>query len=418
MDNPDKRKSSNPFREVYKALRDERFFQIVGLFTGMLLLASLGMFLAEHRSVTGGQGFLDSIWWALVTVTTVGYGDIVPKTIIGRLIGVSVMISGLVLVSLMTATIASVFVSRKIKEGKGLEDVRDRGHIVICGWNENGINVIRGLQRQLAPRVPVIVLVNELPREEVDAILYHFPELEFRYVRGNFTKEEILARANITRARAAVILADHTGPHPPEKADERTIFGAMAVKSLAPKVKTCAELRNAENKEHLRRANVDEIVVSGEHNALILASAAAATGLSTLMKRLLDVEEPNKLWRARLPERFVGRSVGELAQHFQDKHSAILMAVVTETQAMRLEDILSSDATAIDDFIKRKFEESGKDYFTSSKSRVSIQINPPRDYLLTKNDAALVLGREKPGEGSIIEKSFDLVAGTGRTEGK
>lgn len=404
-------------RDFYRALKSTRFFEIFMVTVVMLLVASVGMYLAEHRVATD-QGFWDSVWWALVTVTTVGYGDVVPKTVVGRLIAFVVMFTGLFLLSLLTATIASVFVSRKIKEGKGLEDVRDKDHIVLCGWNENGLNVIRMLYQQLKPRVPVVVLLNELPREEVDAVLYHFPEIEFRYVRGNFTKEEILARANIRRARAAIILTDQSGPHPEEKSDERTIFGALAIKSMAPKVKTCAELLHGENREHLRRANVDEIVVRGENNAAILAGAASANGLSTVMKRLLDVEAENKLWRVRVPERLVGRTVADLAQYFMEKHGAILLAIVTETQAMRLEDILSPDATAIDDFIKRKFSESGKDFFASSKERISVQINPPQSYPLTKHDGAIVLGRERPGEGSFLEKSLDFVAGTGRAEAK
>ena len=114
-------------------------------------------------------------------------------------------------------------------------------------------------------------------------------------------------------------------------------------------------------------------------------------------------------------KRFIGRTVNEAAEHFQKKYSAILLAVVTETSAMRLDDILSSDATAIDNFIRRKFEESGKDFFSSDKGGTSIQINPPRDYVLTKQDAAIVLGRARPSESSILEKSLDLVTG-GRAE--
>ena len=404
-------------RDGIRALRGTYFFRVLGLMILMLFLASAAMYQAEHEH-NSTQGFWDAFWWAIVTVTTVGYGDVVPKTAIGRAIGIGVMFSGLLLVSLLTATAASVFVTRKIKEGKGLETVRDRDHIVICGWNENGAGVIKGLENHLRPKVPVIVLVNELPREEVDAIEYRFRELEFRYVRGNFTKEEILARANLRRARAALILADSSGGYPLEKADERTIFGALAVKSMAPKVKTCAELTNPENREHLSRAQVDEIVVRGEHNAAILAGAAAASGLSTVMKRLMDLDEPNKLWRARIQDKFVGRTVADLAEHFTARYSAILLAVVTETGAIQLEDILSPDHSAIDNFIKRKFEESGKNFFGSGKGRMSVQINPSRDYVITKNDSAIVLGKVRPGEGSILEKSIDIVTGGSRGESK
>ncbi|MEW5722537.1 MAG: ion channel [Thermodesulfobacteriota bacterium] len=396
------------YREWLKALKETYFFRLAALMLIILYVAAMAMFLFEH-SGDSYQGLWDSLWWAMVTVTTVGYGDIVPKTVIGRLIGFTVMISGLFLISMLTATIASVFVSRKIKEGKGLEDIRERSHIVICGWNYQGYALIQGLYHQFKPKVPLIVLVNELPREEVDAILYRFQDVDFKYVRGNFTKEEILGRANVKHARAAIILSDSSGSHPYEKADERTIFGCLAIKSMSPAVKTCAELRDPENKEHLLRANVDEIVVRGEYNAAILAGAAAASGLSTVVKSLFDVNEPNKLWRTKIHERFVGQPLSELAEHIRTKYSAILLAIVTETDPIRLEDILSPDASAIDQFIKRKFEESGKDYFSSNKKRVAVQLNPPHDYMITPHDAAIVLGRNKPGEASILEKSLDLV---------
>ena len=253
-------------RESAKALRSTHFFRVLGVLGLLLFLASLAMYLVEHEP-DKNQGLWDSIWWSLVTVTTVGYGDIVPKTVIGRLIAFGVMVAGLVLVSLLTASIASVFVSRRIKEDKGLEDLHVRDHILVCGWNENVAILLQGLTNQFKPKVPIIVLVNELSRENIEPVLYKFKELDFRYVRGDFTRENVLNRANLRYARTAVILSDTSGVHPHEKADERTIFGAMAIKSMYPGIKVCAELMNSENKEHLSRANVDEIVVRGEYNA-------------------------------------------------------------------------------------------------------------------------------------------------------
>ena len=52
----------------------------------------------------------DGVWWSVVTVTTVGYGDIVPHTVAGRLIGILVMLLGIGFLSILTATVASYFV--------------------------------------------------------------------------------------------------------------------------------------------------------------------------------------------------------------------------------------------------------------------------------------------------------------------
>jgi voltage-gated potassium channel len=66
------------------------------------------------------SSFWDGVWWAIVTITTVGYGDIYPKTTAGRLIGIAVMIVGIAAASVLTATIASRFV-RDEREGETTE---------------------------------------------------------------------------------------------------------------------------------------------------------------------------------------------------------------------------------------------------------------------------------------------------------
>ena len=74
-------------------------------------------------------------WWALVTLTTVGYGDVVPVTIPGRLVGVVIILGGVVSLSLITATVASVFIERKFRRERGLEPVKATQHILILGWH-------------------------------------------------------------------------------------------------------------------------------------------------------------------------------------------------------------------------------------------------------------------------------------------
>lgn len=395
--------------EVYQALKRLKFFRLAGLLVLVLFLASFFMYLAEYREGKV-QGLWDSVWWALSTITTVGYGDIVPHTVVGRLIGFGLMISGIVLVSLFTATIASAFVNRKIKEGKGLEDIRDKGHILVCGWNHSGLAVLRGLAHLLKTALPSVVLVNNLPREQLDSILYHLPGMNIKFVRGDFTKEEILARANLSAARSAIILADTAGGYPADKADERTIFGCMAIKTLSTKVHTCAELIEGENREHLKRANVDEVFVRGDAGAAFLAGAATAPGLAEVMRGLYDFSGPNKLWRVPAPERFAGQAVRALAEHYRERFSGLLIALIAESSPIRLGDILSHDATAIDEFISRKFQESGRDYF-SDKAKTSVEINPPPGRLVAKGELAVVLAPERPVEASFIEKAQDLVSG-------
>jgi len=396
-------------RQIYILLRDEKFFKILGITLLIILYGALAIFFADrYYSSKEAGGIFEAIYWSVVTISTVGYGDIVPISKMGKVFALMIIISGPALLSLITASIASIFVARKIKEGKGLEAIKDKGHIIICGWNDNGTKVIDGILLQAKDATPVIVLINELDRDEVQSLQYKYEEHNLRFVRGNFVKEDVLARANLIRSRSAIVLADISGGHIVEKADERTIFGTMAIKSMASKVRTCAELIHAENKEHLKRANVDEIIVRGESAGSLLATSAVSPGVTDSVRLLINNKDENKLWRIPVPSRFIDKSFGELAAYLREKSGSLLLAVVREEAEVKLDDILSEDSTFIDEFIKRKFEESGKDYF-AGKEDITVHLNPPDDYELSQNDWIVLISKEKPTEAGLMGR---LVGGT------
>ena len=401
---PFARKVAAQVKDFILLLRKERILKFLGATFAIILLGATSIFIADRFYATRGvAGILDAIYWAVVTIATVGYGDVVPSSPLAKVLALVIILSGPALLSLLTASIASMLVEKKIREGEGLETIKDRDHVIICGWNENGEKVVDGILLQLKGTKPKIVLVNELDKEDIQSIQVQYKDHDIAFVRGNFVKEEVLARANLPRARAAIVLADLSGGRTMDKADERTIFGTMAIKSMAAKVRTCAELIYGENREHLARANVDEIIVRGESAGALLATGAVSPGLADSVKSLVNNQDPNKLWRVPVPSRFADKTFGELLPYFRDKFQALLVGVVREKESIKLEDILSGDSTFIDDFIKKKFEESGKDFFGDKKD-VSVVVNPPDDYLLGPNDWVIAIAREKPVEGGFVER--------------
>jgi voltage-gated potassium channel len=152
---------------------------------------------------------------------------------------------------------------------------------------------------------------------------------------------------------------------------------------------------NPENRQHLKRANVDEIVVRGEHLGNLLASATVSPGLPRVFSLLLSPEEENKMWKVEISSSYIGKTAGELAGYFRDNHQALLLALLSERKGLALEKILTDDYSAIDQFIKRKFEEADRDVF-GKRDRVQVVLNPENGVVIKEEDSAVVLARKRP----------------------
>ncbi len=103
-------------------LRGRVTVYVVGSTAFVVLLASLAELEAErHAAGAEIRSFPDSLWWAFETITTVGFGDRVPVTAAGRLIAVGLMLAGIALLGVITATIASWLVQRVAQEDLAAE---------------------------------------------------------------------------------------------------------------------------------------------------------------------------------------------------------------------------------------------------------------------------------------------------------
>jgi voltage-gated potassium channel len=93
---------------------------IVGVATTLALSAAILVRIVDPAIGTFG----DAIWWAVATVTTVGYGDVVPTSPPGRLAGVVLMLTGIALIPMITSVAVSILVSQRTREARE-EELRD-----------------------------------------------------------------------------------------------------------------------------------------------------------------------------------------------------------------------------------------------------------------------------------------------------
>lgn len=140
--------------------------------------------------------------------------------------------------------------------------------------------------------------------------------LDLQFILGDFASEEILRKANVEKAKNVLILADETHQEQHEKADERTIICAHSVRFLSPKVKICAELLAGNNKSHLQRMKVEDIVVSTDYAGFILAQSAISPGIPQVLENILSPKDANTILRVKIPHNLSGRSFKDALEYF------------------------------------------------------------------------------------------------------
>ena len=177
---------------------------VLFMFSGVLVWALETQ--SEEPLITNiGEG----LWYSIVTMASVGYGDYTPKTVAGRIYGGFLIFAGVTLFSFMSATIASILVAQRIREGRGLQAIKFKNHILMCGWNAYAERIIQGIAQAAGNTRTQVVLINQMAEDQVNELLLRIQDLvEARYVRGDAASEAVLERAGVRDARSAIVLAD------------------------------------------------------------------------------------------------------------------------------------------------------------------------------------------------------------------
>lgn len=267
------------------------------VFFSTVFAGSIGILMFEREiKDTHFTSMGDGLWWCMVTITTVGYGDKYPQTPEGKVLGVIIMLIGLSFYGLV-AGLGSNFIINRLKKGNEWMISTFSDHTIILGVNDRLERVV-ALLLDMGHRVAIVT-------EDVDRVA-QYPEHLVAIVEGDFVREKILMKARVMEASNAIILADTRG-RSDRDADARSVLAALAVERLKPEIKTVVETLGADTARHLRAAEVDDIIQSGGMTAEMLAFSTDHPGYAENLQILLRFVHRNRVVTDLAPKRLWGK---------------------------------------------------------------------------------------------------------------
>lgn len=273
------------------------------------------------------KSYEDGIWWGIVTLLTVGYGDRFPVSLMGRFVAGILMVSGVVAIAIVTAKISSFFLERALRERRGFVDTNAlKNHFVICGWKDDmSTFILHILASNPKLKAADIVLINMQTDTEITALLETPGLKDVKIVHGEYFVESNLRRVAPEKAQKILILADATPSANGEiptitEADARTIMTAMTLSSIAKGISVAAEIIDSSMDQYLRIAGVNEIIYSRETSRMLLAMSSIGTGITNVFHDLLSAKSPYFVTTMPIPETLLNQPFMKLRDYFFQNH--------------------------------------------------------------------------------------------------
>lgn len=218
--------------------------------------------------------FLDAAWLTFTTLSTVGYGDVIPKTIAGRYFNLLLIVFGVGVIAQLMALCIGFIVEGKLNEVLGRSNMEKKidclkNHIILCGAGKIGENVADILKRE---NVDFVIIDKD------ERIIEQYRQQDCLVMKGDATKDEILQKAGIKRAYGLIATLS---------SDAENVFVTLTARELNAKLFIVARAIFKESESKLKIAGADRVILPAAIGGAQIASMMLNPLTTDFLERVL-----------------------------------------------------------------------------------------------------------------------------------
>jgi voltage-gated potassium channel len=251
------------------------------MFTGFLIfIASVSVYVFEYPEPESKiKSLFDAVYWAIVTLATVGYGDIIPHTVGGRIVTILLILTSLGILSFFTSILIAAFNDKMpvLRENRIYSELeRYKSFIIICGYGRVGQEVARQLSND---GQKFIIIDKKAPNVELakrDGYLS---------MQNDASKNEVLLSAGICRGASAILCV--TGD------DVTNVYVTLTSRNLNKNIRIISRTNRHDNVSKLYQAGADHVIrpfeIAGLLAAEFLGQPVAFEAISGILQNQADI---------------------------------------------------------------------------------------------------------------------------------
>jgi voltage-gated potassium channel len=297
--------------DLYSQFVYSRFIWTVPIFLSVLMIGTTGYYFISDGKAT----FIDCLYMTVITVTTIGFGEIIDlhNKPYGRVFTMFIALTGIGVLTYILSSITALIIGGELKEAYRRKKMNKQAmafnnHYIVCGIEGVGHYIVKEL---IATNRPHIIVDNSV--EHLNELLRTFDEKV--YIIGDAMDDSTLKEAGIERAAGLFAV---TGD------DNHNLVICLSAKQLNPKIRVVARCRQINNIDKIKKAGADSIVSPQLIGGLRMASEMIRPQAVSFMDEMLRGNKNLRVEDITIPDTFKEKSVEEL------QFDILLMAIKTK----------------------------------------------------------------------------------------